>query len=95
MHKKEGLLLHKKGKLEIKSKASLKTSKTPSLAYTPGIAEVIKEISKNKILPDILDKNIVKNYPPKVNIRHHFLQDFRYQEYRAPQNRNTPNHHSG
>lgn len=48
MYKKEVLLLHKRGKLEVKSKIPLKTRKTLSLAYTPGAAEVVKEISKNK-----------------------------------------------
>jgi len=43
MYKKEALKLHRKGKLEVKSKISL-NKKNLSLAYTPGVAEVSKEI---------------------------------------------------
>ena len=49
---KESLKLHekKKGKIEIKSKVSLKTRKDLNLAYTPGVAEACREIAKNKKL---------------------------------------------
>lgn len=42
--------LHRKnnGKVEIKSKVSVKDRKELSLAYTPGVAEVCKEIAANK-----------------------------------------------
>jgi len=42
--------LHKKhnGKLEIKSKVPLATREDLSLAYTPGVAEVCREIAKDK-----------------------------------------------
>ena len=39
-----------KGKLEIKSKVPVKTKKDLSLAYTPGVAQVSKAISKNNTL---------------------------------------------
>lgn len=47
--KEEALKLHlrKKGKLEIVSKVPLKTREDLTLAYTPGVAEVCKEIEKN------------------------------------------------
>ncbi len=46
---KKSLELHKKnkGKLEIKSKAPLKTKNDLSTAYTPGVAEPCKKISQN------------------------------------------------
>ncbi|MFP4515097.1 MAG: NADP-dependent malic enzyme [Parcubacteria group bacterium] len=46
----ESLDLHRKkqGKLEVKSKVELKSRKDLSLAYTPGVAEVCKEINKDK-----------------------------------------------
>jgi len=49
---KKSLKLHKKlrGKLEIKSKMSLRNKIDLSLAYTPGVAEVSRVISKNKKL---------------------------------------------
>jgi malate dehydrogenase (oxaloacetate-decarboxylating) len=48
--KKEALKLHKenKGKLATKSKVSVKTKQDLSLIYTPGVAEVCKEIAANK-----------------------------------------------
>ncbi|MFA6338458.1 MAG: NADP-dependent malic enzyme [Candidatus Paceibacterota bacterium] len=47
---KQSLILHKKlkGKLEVRSKVSIKNKKDLSLAYTPGVAEVCKHIAKNK-----------------------------------------------
>ncbi|MBR9699107.1 NADP-dependent malic enzyme [Candidatus Woesearchaeota archaeon] len=47
---KETLALHEKnkGKLEVKSKVPLKNRKDLSLAYTPGVAYVCREIVKNK-----------------------------------------------
>lgn len=47
---KKSLVLHKKmrGKIEIKSKVPLKTRDDLSIAYTPGVAEVCREIDKNK-----------------------------------------------
>ncbi len=47
---KEALRIHskRKGKLEIKSKVSLKTKKCLSLAYTPGVAEVCLAIARDK-----------------------------------------------
>lgn len=51
MNKKyeESIKLHKKygGKLEVKSKVSLKNKKDLSLAYTPGVAGVCEAIAKN------------------------------------------------
>lgn len=46
----KSIQLHKKkrGKFEIKSKVSLKTKHDLSLAYTPGVAAVCTEISKDK-----------------------------------------------
>lgn len=48
--KEEALKLHKinKGKLSTKSKISIKTKGDLSLVYTPGVAEVCKEIAANK-----------------------------------------------
>ena len=48
--KEEALELHRRnsGKVEIKSKVSVKDRKELSLAYTPGVAEVCKEIAANK-----------------------------------------------
>ena len=48
----ESLKLHKQahGKLEIKSKIPLNNRQDLSLAYTPGVAQVSIEISKNKAL---------------------------------------------
>ena len=47
--KEESLKLHSlnKGKLEIKSKVKIENQKDLSLAYTPGVAYVCKEIEKN------------------------------------------------
>lgn len=47
--KEESLKLHSlnKGKLEIKSKVKIEKQKDLSLAYTPGVAYVCKEIEKN------------------------------------------------
>lgn len=47
--KEESLKLHKEkhGKLEVKSKVSIKNNKDLSLAYTPGVAYACKEIEKN------------------------------------------------
>jgi len=48
-YNKKSLELHRKkrGKMEIKSKVSLKTRDDLSLAYTPGVAEVCREIGKD------------------------------------------------
>lgn len=50
--KKESLALHSKnkGKLEIKSKIKIRNKRDLALVYTPGVAEVSKEIAKNKLL---------------------------------------------
>src|SRR5512137_1332079 len=58
---KESLALHEKnrGKLEVRSKVPLKTKHDLSLAYTPGVAQVCKEIAK--------DKNLVYRYTLKAN----------------------------
>lgn len=47
--REETLRMHRenKGKIEIKSKVPLKTREDLTLAYTPGVAEVCKEIEKN------------------------------------------------
>lgn len=47
--REEALKLHRdnKGKLEMKSKVSIKDKEALSLAYTPGVAEPCKEIHKN------------------------------------------------
>lgn len=49
-YNKKAIELHKKyqGKIEIKSKISLKTKDDLSLAYTPGVGAVSMAISKNK-----------------------------------------------
>lgn len=49
-YNKLSLNLHKKhkGKLEIKSKVSIKNKNDLSIAYTPGVAEVCKLIAKDK-----------------------------------------------
>ena len=46
----ESLQMHKekKGKLEIRSKVEMKTKHDLSLAYTPGVAEVCREIARDK-----------------------------------------------
>jgi len=48
--KESALRLHKenKGKLATKSKVSVKTKEDLSLIYTPGVAEVCREIAANK-----------------------------------------------
>jgi malate dehydrogenase (oxaloacetate-decarboxylating) len=58
---KEALILHeeKKGKLGIRSKVPLKTKHDLSLAYTPGVAEVCREIAK--------DRNLAYRYTLKAN----------------------------
>ena len=58
---KEALALHEKnkGKLGIRSKVPLKTKHDLSLAYTPGVAEVCREIAK--------DKNLAYRYTLKAN----------------------------
>jgi malate dehydrogenase (oxaloacetate-decarboxylating) len=58
---KESLALHEKnkGKLEVRSKVPLKTKHDLSLAYTPGVAEVCREIAK--------DKNLAYRYTLKAN----------------------------
>jgi malate dehydrogenase (oxaloacetate-decarboxylating) len=58
---KEALVLHEKnkGKLEVRSKVPLKTKHDLSLAYTPGVAEVCREIAK--------DKNLAYKYTMKAN----------------------------
>ena len=58
---KEALALHAKhhGKLEIRSKVPLKNKHDLSLAYTPGVAEVCREIAK--------DKNLAYKYTMKAN----------------------------
>ncbi len=59
----ESIKLHKKygGKLEVKSKVSLKNKKDLSLAYTPGVAGVCEEIAKDPKLAEIytIKKNTV------------------------------------
>jgi malate dehydrogenase (oxaloacetate-decarboxylating) len=58
---KEALTLHKenRGKLGIRSKVPLKTRHDLSLAYTPGVAEVCREIAK--------DQNLAYRYTLKAN----------------------------
>jgi malate dehydrogenase (oxaloacetate-decarboxylating) len=58
---KEALALHEKnkGKLAVRSKVPLKTKHDLSLAYTPGVAEVCREIVK--------DKNLAYKYTLKAN----------------------------
>ena len=50
--REEALKLHRinKGKLAVKSKVAVKTKDDLSLVYTPGVAEVCKEIAANKSL---------------------------------------------
>ncbi|MDD1680137.1 MAG: NADP-dependent malic enzyme [Methanoregula sp.] len=57
----ESLALHKEkqGKLGVRSKVPLKTKYDLSLAYTPGVAEVCRQIA--------LDKNLVYRYTLKAN----------------------------
>ncbi|MEM7825119.1 MAG: malic enzyme-like NAD(P)-binding protein [Candidatus Aenigmatarchaeota archaeon] len=57
--KEEALEFHKKGKIEIKSRVSVKNNKDLALAYTPGVAEVSKEIFS--------DKSKVYDYTSKWN----------------------------
>ncbi len=49
---KKSVALHKKlkGKLEVRSKVSIKNKQDLSLAYTPGVAEVSRVLAKNKNL---------------------------------------------
>lgn len=58
---KKSLELHKKykGKLEIRGKIPLKNKTDLSLAYTPGVAEVSRVVSKNK--------SLAKTYTIKAN----------------------------
>jgi len=58
---KDALVLHAKhhGKLEIRSKVPLKNKHDLSLVYTPGVAEVCREIVK--------DKNLAYKYTMKAN----------------------------
>jgi malate dehydrogenase (oxaloacetate-decarboxylating) len=58
---KEALALHAKhhGKLEIRSKVPLKNKQDLSRAYTPGVAEVCREIAR--------DKNLAYKYTMKAN----------------------------
>ena len=64
--REEALKLHreKKGKLEIKSKVPIKTKDDLTLAYTPGVAEVCKEISKDKknVFTYTIKSNSVADY---------------------------------
>ena len=50
--KDDALKMHKdnKGKLEIKSKVKIENQEDLSLAYTPGVAFVCKEIERDKEL---------------------------------------------
>ncbi|MDD1699399.1 MAG: NADP-dependent malic enzyme [Methanoregula sp.] len=58
---KEALALHAKhrGKLEIRSKVPIRNKHDLSLAYTPGVAEVCREIAK--------DRNLAYRYTMKAN----------------------------
>ncbi len=58
---KESLAMHAKhhGKLEIRSKVPIRNKHDLSLAYTPGVAEVCREIAK--------DKNLAYRYTMKAN----------------------------
>jgi len=58
---KDALALHAKhhGKLEIRSKVPLNNKHDLSVAYTPGVAEVCREIAR--------DKNLVYKYTMKAN----------------------------
>lgn len=60
--KEESLNLHKKnhGKLEIRSKVKVENQKDLSLAYTPGVAYVCKEIEK--------DPSLAYEYTSKANM---------------------------
>ena len=60
--KEKALKAHKekKGKIEVKSKFSLKTREDLSIGYTPGVAEPCKEIAKNK--------DLVYEYTAKGNL---------------------------
>jgi malate dehydrogenase (oxaloacetate-decarboxylating) len=53
---KESLKLHRKikGKIETKSRVKIRNKTDLSIAYTPGIAEVSREIAKNKNLANLL-----------------------------------------
>ncbi len=55
-YNKKALTLHKKynGKIELKSKVSLKTKADLSTAYTPGVAEVCRAIHKDRKLVNTL-----------------------------------------
>ena len=58
--KDDALKMHKdnKGKLEIKSKVKIENQEDLSLAYTPGVAFVCKEIERDKELAyDYTSKN--------------------------------------
>ena len=57
----ESLAIHKKygGKLETKSKIKLDSKEVLSLAYSPGVAEVSRAISKNK--ESVYDYTLKKN----------------------------------
>lgn len=58
--KKQALDLHHKlmGKISINSKISLKSKDSLSLAYTPGVAEAVREISEDKMkVYDLTIKN--------------------------------------
>ena len=59
--KEEALKLHKeyKGKLAVKSKVKVETKEDLSIVYTPGVAEVCREIA--------LDKSKVYDYTMKSN----------------------------
>jgi len=59
MYKKEALNLHKRlrGKIEVKSKISVNSKKELSLIYTPGVAEVCKEIYIKKNIYDYTIKS--------------------------------------
>lgn len=60
--KEDALKLHKEknGKLEIKSKVKIENQKDLSLAYTPGVAYVCKEIER--------DKDLAYDYTSKANM---------------------------
>ncbi len=59
--KEEALKLHKenKGKLGVKSKVSVKTKEDLSIVYTPGVADVCREIA--------MDKSKIYDYTMKAN----------------------------
>jgi malate dehydrogenase (oxaloacetate-decarboxylating) len=58
---REALVLHERhrGKLEIRSKVPLRTKRDLARAYTPGVAEVCREIQR--------DKNLAYKYTLKAN----------------------------